>query len=85
MTLAAAIFLFIFGSLGAWFVFMRYPRAHFTRAAYVFMGIGGLAFIAWWFSHLLGAAIAAMLLLLAGGTLGVIGALRKEVRLLPPG
>jgi hypothetical protein len=84
VTLAAAIFLFVFGSLGTWVITLRYPQAHYTRAGYIFMAIGGLAFIVWAFSHSLGVAIGAMVLLFAGGTLGVIGAFRKEVRLLPP-
>lgn len=84
MILAAACFLFLFASFGAWVVFVRYPKAHFTRAGYVFMGIGGLAFIAWSFQHLIGVGIAAMILLFAGGLLGAIGAFRKEVRMLPP-
>ncbi|MDQ2865741.1 MAG: hypothetical protein M3R51_05895 [Candidatus Eremiobacteraeota bacterium] len=84
MTLVAAAFLFIFGSAGAAVVFLRYPRAHFTRAAYVFMAVGGAVFIAWAVSHVLGLGVAAMMLLLLGGTLGAIGAFRKEVRMLPP-
>ncbi|MEO9170541.1 MAG: hypothetical protein ABI282_06920 [Candidatus Baltobacteraceae bacterium] len=84
MTLVAAAFLFLFGTAGALIVFLRYPRAHFTRASYIFMGLGGLVFIAWSLSHSIGVGVAAMILLLAGGTLGVIGAFRKEVRMLPP-
>ncbi len=84
MTLVAALFLFVFGSLGAWLLYVRFPNAHFTRAAYIFMALGGLAFMAWIFSHLLGAGIAAIVLLVAGGTLGIVGAVRKEVRMVPP-
>ncbi len=84
MTLVAAIFLFIFGSLGAWLLYVKFPKAHYTRAAYIFMAVGGLAFMLWILSHLLGAGIAAIVLLVAGGTLGIIGAVRKEVRVVPP-
>ena len=84
MTLVAALFLLVFGSLGAWLLSVKFPQARYTRAAYVFMALGGVAFLIWIFSHLLGAGIAAIVLLVAGGTLGIIGAVRKEVRMLPP-
>ena len=84
MTLFAAIFLFVFGSLGAWLLYVKFPEARFTRAAYIFMAIGGLAFMLWSFTHMLGAGIAAIVLLVAGGTLGIVGAIRKEVRMVPP-
>lgn len=84
MTLVAAIFLCLFGAVGAWVVIVRYPKAHFTRAAYIFMTLGGLAFIGWYFSHWIGVAIGAMILLFIGGSAGVIGAFRREVRLAPP-
>ncbi len=84
MSIAAGIFLFVFGGLGTWLLFTRYPNAHYTRAAYVFMGIGGLVFVAWALSHLLGIGVAGVALLLLGGICGAVGWMRKEMRLFPP-
>ena len=43
------------------------------------------AFAAWSVLHAVALGIAGVALLLVGGVSGAIGALRKEVRLLPPG
>lgn len=84
MSIAAGLFLFIFGGLGTWLLVTRYPEAHYTRAAYVFMGIGGLVFVAWSLSHLIGIGVAGVALLVIGGVCGVIGWVRKEMRVFPP-
>jgi hypothetical protein len=83
VSIAAGIFLFLFGGLGTWLLFTRYPEAHYTRAAYVFMSIGGLVFVAWALSHAIGAGIAGVALLLIGGICGTIGWFRKEMRAFP--
>ena len=80
MSIAAGLFLFIFGGLGTWLLLARYPNAHYTRAAYVFMGLGGLVFVAWALSHLIGIGVAGVALLVIGGICGVIGWMRKEMR-----
>ena len=84
MTLFAALFLLVFGALGAWLLSARFPTARYTRLAYVFMAFGGLAFLIWALSHQIGAGIAAIVLLLLGGSFGIVGAVRKEVRMVPP-
>lgn len=84
MNVAAGIFLFLFGGLGAWLIFARAPRAHFTRAAYVFMSAGGIVFVVWSFTRLLGVGLAGVALLLLAGICGAVGAFRKEMRCLPP-
>lgn len=84
MSVAAGLFLFVFGGLGTWLLFARYPNAHFTRAAYVFMSIGGVVFVVWALSHLISIGIAGVVMLGLAGICGIIGAVRKEMRLAPP-
>lgn len=84
MSVAAGVFLFLFGGLGTWLLFVRYPNAHYTRASYIFMALGGLVFVAWAISHVMGLGIAGVALLLIGGISGVIGWFRKEMRVFPP-
>jgi len=81
VTIAAGLFLCVFGGLGAWFLSKRYPSARFLRYGYVLMAAGGLAFAAWaiWKALVVGVAAAALLAL--GGALGAWGALRRELRL----
>jgi hypothetical protein len=81
VTVFAGLFLFVFGGLGTWLFAKRFPNAHFMRNGYAAMSLGGLLFVAWALSHVLGIGIAAAIMLLAGGTLGVIGAFRRELRL----
>ncbi len=84
MSIAAGLFLFVFGGLGTWLLVARYPKAHFLRSGYVFMSLGGLVFVGWALTHNFVLGIAGMLLLLVGGVSGAIGAFRKEVRMYPP-
>lgn len=84
MTIAAGVFLFLFGGLGTWLLFARYPNAHFTRASYVFMALGGIVFVTWALTHMIGIGVAGVALLLIGGICGVVGWFRKEMRLFPP-
>lgn len=84
MSIVAGVFLFLFGGLGTWLLFARYPQAHYTRASYVFMALGGVVFVVWALSHLIAFGLAGVALLLMGGICGVVGWFRKEMRLLPP-
>jgi hypothetical protein len=83
--IVAGLFICVFGCLGAWLLTARFPKAHFLRTGYILMAIGGLAFAAWSILHEVALGVAGVVLLLVGGVSGAIGALRKEVRLLPPG
>ena len=84
MSIAAGAFLFLFGAFGVWLILTRYPKAHFMRTGYVFMSLGGLISVMWGLTHTLVLGVAGMVLLLVGGASGVLGALRKELRMLPP-
>ena len=81
MTVFAGLFLFVFGGLGAWLLTKRFPHARFTRNAYASMSVGGLLFVAWALSRVLGVGVVAALFLVGGGVLGAIGAFRRELRL----
>ena len=85
MSVFAGLFLLVFGGLGAWLLGARFPNARFLRVGYVLMAAGGLIFAAWAMSHNLIVGIFGIALLLAGGVSGAIGAIRKEVRMFPPG
>jgi hypothetical protein len=83
VSIFAGLFLFVFGSLGAWLLGARFPNARFLRTGYVLMALGGLVFCVWALSHNLAAGIVGIALLLCGGISGAIGAFRKEVRMFP--
>ncbi len=85
MSIVAGLFLLVFGGLGAWWLGARFPNARFLRAGYLLMALGGLIFAVWALTHNLIVGILGIGLLLAGGASGTIGAIRKEVRMLPPG
>ena len=85
MSVFAGLFLFVFGGLGAWLLNVRFPNARFLRTGYALMSLGGLIFFAWAMWHSLVVGICGIIVLLIGGVSGVIGAVRKEVRILPPG
>ncbi len=63
---------------------MRFPQAHYTRASSIFMSLSGVLFIIWTFTQLLGVGLAAFVLLLTSCVCGIVGAVRKETRVLPP-
>lgn len=84
MNIAAGLFLFIFGGLGVWLLTVRFPNARFMRIAYALMSLGGIVFVAWALTHSIVLGIAGIVLLVAGGVTGAIGALRKEMRVFPP-
>ena len=82
MTVAAGVFLALFGGLGAWFLAKRFPSAQFLRAGYVMMSLGGVFFVVWAVSKSIALGVTAAALLGLGGALGVVGALRRELRFL---
>lgn len=84
MTTAAGLFLMLFGAAGAWFLAKHYPTARYLRASYAFMAIGGALFVAWGVSKAIVVGVAAAALLAIGGSVGVFGALRRELRLRTP-
>jgi hypothetical protein len=83
VTVAIGIFLFIFGSFGTWLLATRFPRAYFLRTGYVFMALGGACGALWGARQSIDFGIVAVAMLFIGGLLGVIGALRREVRVTP--
>lgn len=85
MNVAAGIFLVLFGSVSTWWTSTNYPNANFTRTGSVLMAISGVVFLAWTFTHAIAVGIAASALLLISGLIGVVGALRKETRVLSRG
>jgi hypothetical protein len=82
MTMLAGIFLTVFGAAGTWFLFKRFPHAYCLRSGYALMAVGGFAFVAWTLSKVLVLGIAATALLAVGAIVGIVGALRKELRVL---
>jgi hypothetical protein len=80
-TIAAGIFLTVFGAGGAWLLTTRFPSAKFLRTGYAVMGLSGALFLTWTVSHVGGIGIAATAVLAIGGAIGIIGALRRELRL----
>jgi hypothetical protein len=81
VTVFAGLFLFVFGGLGVWLFAKHFPAARFMRNGYAAMSLGGLLFVAWALTRVLGIGVAAAVFLLAGGTLGAIGAFRRELRM----
>jgi hypothetical protein len=79
-TLFAGIFLTLFGAAGAWFLTTRFPSAKFLRTGYAIMAISGLLFLTWAALKILPIGVAAAVLLGAGATIGIVGALRRELR-----
>ena len=85
MSIGAGLFLFVFGALGTWLLRAKFPHARVMPIAYVLMSIGGLVFVVWTLTHALAFGVAGAVLLVAAGILGMIGAMRKEIRVAPPG
>ena len=80
-TIAAGIFLMVFGSAGAWFLTTRFPSAKFLRVGYTLMALSGALFLVWTVIKIVPIGVAAAGLLGVGATIGIIGALRRELRL----
>lgn len=83
MTLAAGVFLALFGAAGAVFVTTRFPNARFMRTCYVLMCLGGALFVVWSFWKFAALGIAAVVTVGIGAVVGIAGALRKELRFTP--
>ena len=84
MTILAGVFLALFGGLTSWLLAARYPTARYMRIGYALMTLGGLMFVVWSVTMLLALGFVALVVLLLGGLFGVIGALRRELRVTPP-
>lgn len=80
-TIAAGIFLMVFGAAGAWFLTTRFPSAKFLRAGYALMALSGALFLVWSVTKIMPMGLTAAALLAVGATIGIIGALRRELRL----
>ena len=81
MVVFAGIFLLVFGAAGAFFVNKVYPNAKFMRLGYVLMSTAGVVFIYWAGTRATMAGLAAAIVLALGAVLGIVGALRKELRM----
>ena len=79
-TIAAGIFLTVFGAAGAWFLTTRFPSAKFLRVGYAVMAASGVLFLVWSALKILPVGVAAAALLGIGAAIGIIGALRRELR-----
>jgi hypothetical protein len=80
VTALAGIFLAAFGALGAWFLSRRFPHAHFLRFGYVLMSSGGGLFVVWSFAKVLPVGVSAAVVMATGAVVGMVGALRRELR-----
>ncbi|MBV8372151.1 MAG: hypothetical protein JOY69_02730 [Candidatus Eremiobacteraeota bacterium] len=80
MSVAAGLFLAAFGALGAWFLSKRFPAARFLRIGYILMSAGGVLFVTWALSKILSIGISAAGVMALGAVIGMVGALRKELR-----
>jgi hypothetical protein len=80
-TIPAGVFLTLFGAAGAWFLTTRFPSAKFLRVGYAMMAVSGVLFLLWSALKLVAIGVAAAGLLGVGATIGIIGALRRELRL----
>ena len=54
------------------------------RIGYALMTVGGVLFVLWSFERFTAIGLFALLVLLLGGIFGIVGAVRKELRTLPP-
>ncbi|HEY1978278.1 MAG TPA: hypothetical protein VGG89_17125 [Candidatus Baltobacteraceae bacterium] len=80
-TILAGIFLTVFGAAGAWFLTTRFPSAKFLRVGYAVMSASGVLFLIWSVLKVLAIGVAGAALLGAGAAIGIVGALRRELRL----
>lgn len=71
----------LFGAAGAWFLTTRFPSAKFLRVGYTLMALSGALFLIWSTLKSVPVGVAAAALLAIGATIGIIGALRRELRL----
>lgn len=80
MAIVAGAFLLVFGAAMAWWLPRGFPEARYTRIAYVFTALGGLGFTIWAITHVLPFGVAAVIALVLGGIFGIVGFVRKELR-----
>ena len=80
MTYVAGAFLILFGGAASWLLATRFPKATFTRVGCGMMTVGGVLAMVWASAGVLSFGVAAVVILAFGGLIGVIGALRKELR-----
>ena len=71
----------LFGAAGAWLLTTRFPSAKFLRVGYALMALSGALFLVWSASRIMAVGVAAAALLAIGAMIGIIGALRRELRL----
>jgi hypothetical protein len=79
-TLLAGLVLVAVGGFGAWLLTTRFPSARFMRTGYVLMATSGVVFMIWAVGKNLALGVAATALLGCGALIGVVGALRRELR-----
>jgi hypothetical protein len=79
-TLLAGLVLVAVGGFGAWLLTTRFPSARFMQTGYVLMGTSGIVFMVWGLAKNLALGVAATALLGCGALIGVLGALRRELR-----
>ena len=80
MTIVAGAFLVLFGGAASWLLATRFPTAAFTRVGYGMMTTSGVLALVWALGHVLSFGVAAVVILALGGLIGIVGALRKELR-----
>jgi hypothetical protein len=80
MTVVAGAFLILFGGAASWLLATRFPKATFTRIGYAMMTVGGVLALVWAIAGTLAFGVAAVVILAFGGLIGIVGALRKELR-----
>lgn len=71
----------LFGAAGAWLLTTRFPSARFLRVGYALMALSGALFLVWSASRIVPVGVAATVLLAIGAMIGIVGALRRELRL----
>ena len=82
MTVFAAVIV-LFGILVSWLLWKKSPQARFTRIGYGFITLGGVLALIWGPTHALPVGILALAVLVAGFLCGMIGTVRRELRLQP--
>ena len=80
-TVLAGLFLFVFGGASAWFLATRFPSARFLRVGYALMAVSGALFLVWAIWHALLLGIVAASTLAIGAIVGIVGAVRREMRM----
>lgn len=82
MTVFAAIVV-IFGALVSWLLWKKTPQARFTRVGYALITLGGVLALLWGLTKVLPLGFLALVVLVVGFICGMVGTMRKELRLQP--